>query len=449
MSMDKVLTLAEKKGAEYAEVLEQVSSSTIVEAVNKEIRQISAGENKLYAVRVVFEGRLGAAYSYNNDYAKLLNSAIANAKANDNIIDFSYAKPVKKKIVTKFKVNPLDVDIITKKEFVQGLDDKEGFNNIPNLRLTYNDIVQEHKFMNTESSEILWKDCATSLAIVPIAKRNNELQNYVKIVRDKGGYEVVKNAAKDVKEAMRKAEQMLDAKLAKGGKFKVIADNHLTGVFAHEAVGHACEADLVMNNVSILTGKTGEKIANEQLSISDDGNLKTWGWTPFDSEGVKATKTKLIQNGVLNSFMHSRTTAKKFNQKLTGNGRAQSVMNRVIPRMTTTYVEKGDSSFEEMLAEVKKGYYLKDSLGGQVDTGGGSFLFNAKEGYWVENGEIKHMVKGVSLVGNIMKTMFNIKLIGNDMKYGSGFCGKSGQYVPVSDGGPHMLIENATVGGAK
>jgi TldD protein len=165
---------------------------------------------------------------------------------------------------------------------------------------------------------------------------------------------------------------------------------------------------------------------------------------------VLAQDTTLIEEGLLKGFLHSRETAKAMGKKPTGNGRAQDLENRPIPRMTNTYIKPGDSNFEEMLEEVKDGYYLKDSYGGQVDTTTGEFLFNAKEGFVIKDNAIAQRVKGASMLGSILKTLNSISAIGNDIKFhGGGACGKSGQYSLTGEGSPHLLLNNITVGGAK
>jgi TldD protein len=447
--MEDVLGMAQKLGASYAEAVVQNVNTNLVEVQDNKLKQMSAGQSKLYALRLIYENKIGLAYSYKADFKELLQRAVTNAKGNQSLTDVAPARQVRKVVKTKVKVNPLDVDIAEKKDYVMGLDVRDKFGKVVNLKLTYMDSVADWEFVNTEGTRLRWLDFSASFVAWAFSKGNGTMQNYFKTLRKKGGYEIMESAKPVVDEAMKKAQDMLTAKAAKGGKFPTIVDGKLGGVFAHEAVGHACEADHVLTNASILTGKMGQKIASEKLSISDDGSLKEWGWTPFDAEGVGARKTRLIKDGVLVGWLHSRETAQKFSESLTGNGRSQTVAQRVIPRMTNTFIEKGDSTFDEMIAEVKKGYYLKGSLGGQVDPIGGEFLFNAQEGYYVENGEVKHMVRGVSLTGSILKTMHNIKLVGDDMHFGFGFCGKAGQSVPVSEGGPHVLIDDATVGGSR
>lgn len=447
--MKKFVKLAESQGAEYAEIISASSERSNIELLNKEIKELSSGNQKGYAVRVLYHGGWGTAYSYKDDFKSLIVSAIKKANAMGPQIEIGNYPAFRKKLRTPCKQRPEKISLEEKKENLLKLDNRQGFKSVSSLKLLYSEGISVYSFVNSEGSDLEWEDYNTAFMAWAFAKQNGKLENFFKIERIKGGYEVMKKAKAAVAEAMQKAEAMLNAKPAKGGFFPTIVDQKLGGVFAHEAVGHACEADLVLNNSSILAGKIGEKVGSDIVSITDDGNLREWGWTPFDSEGAKASKTTLIKDGILKSFLHNRETAKILNAKLTGNGRSQSLSQKVIPRMTNTYIEPGKSSFNKMIAEIKEGYYLKGSAGGQVNPASGEFLFNAQEGYEIKNGQIAGMVKGVSLVGSILQTLHQIKMVAKDLELGGGYCGKSNQLVPVSDGSPHLLVHNAKIGGSQ
>jgi len=218
-------------------------------------------------------------------------------------------------------------------------------------------------------------------------------------------------------------------------------------VLIHEALGHATEGDLILQNDSILKDKIGEKIASDIVNIFDDASRKDgFGYYPYDVEGVKTKPNQLVKNGELISLLNSRETASKLGMKSSGNARS-IIADQPIVRMSNTYLQPGDNTFEELLEDIPDGMYLKGSRGGQVDTGKGIFQFNAAEGYLIEDGEITTPLRDVSLSGNILETLKNIDAIGNDFKLSVGFCGKDGQTAPVGDGGPHTRILNALVGG--
>ena len=116
--------------------------------------------------------------------------------------------------------------------------------------------------------------------------------------------------------------------------------------------------------------------------------------------------------------------------------------------MSNTYLKPGDMKFEELIEDMANGIYLKGSRGGQVDTGKGIFQFNAAESFMIENGEVKDPLRDVSLSGNILEILNKVDGVGSDFKLSIGFCGKGGQTAPVGDGGPHVRVSEATVGGA-
>ena len=218
-------------------------------------------------------------------------------------------------------------------------------------------------------------------------------------------------------------------------------------MFIHEALGHAVESDLILQNDSILKGKLNEKIGSDIVNIVDDPTKDGFGYYAYDVEGVKTHKNQLVKDGELVSLLSSRESSTKLNMTSSGNARS-SISDQPIVRMSNTYLEPGDLSFEELIEDIPDGIYLKGSRGGQVDTGKGIFQFNAVESYEIKNGEIGQTLRDVSLSGNILETLKNVDGLGNDFKLSVGFCGKGGQVAPVGDGGPHTRILNAMVGGS-
>ena len=213
-------------------------------------------------------------------------------------------------------------------------------------------------------------------------------------------------------------------------------------------MGHAVESDLILQNDSVLKDKLGDVIGSDIVNIFDDpSNKNGFGYYEYDVEGVKTSKNQLVENGKLISLLSSRESASELDMKSSGNARS-AISDQPIVRMSNTYLEPGDNTFEELIEDIPEGIYLKGSRGGQVDTGKWIFQFNAVESYKIENGEIGQELRDVSLSGNILETLKNVDAIGNDFKFSVGFCGKNGQIAPVGDGGPNTRILNAMVGGS-
>jgi TldD protein len=95
---------------------------------------------------------------------------------------------------------------------------------------------------------------------------------------------------------------------------------------------------------------------------------------------------------------------------------------------------------------VKDGIYLKGMRGGSVDTFAGGFMFKAEEAYVISNGEKKQLLRDTTISGNILQTLNEVEAVGKDFGGSPGMCGKNGQNVPVSDGGPHIRLKNVAIG---
>jgi TldD protein len=252
-----------------------------------------------------------------------------------------------------------------------------------------------------------------------------------------------------VKEMAQRAVEMLTAPRVKGGEHTVVLDPVLAGVFVHEAFGHLSEADFVYENdrmreIMVL----GKEFGGPQLNIVDSASVPDLrGSFKYDDEGTPSTKTYLIREGKLVGRLHSRETAARMNEKPTGNARAINYRFPPIVRMTNTYIEPGEASFEEIIGDIKEGVYAKNWYGGTTSME--MFTFSAGEAYMIRNGKIAETLRPVVLTGNVFTTLKNIDAIGNDldMNQGGG-CGKGGQSpLPVSNGSPHIRIRNCLLGG--
>jgi TldD protein len=317
---------------------------------------------------------------------------------------------------------------------------------VVNTRATYTERAELVRFEDSSGTDLRYEICRSGFSVLAVASRNGTIQMGYERDHSIRGLNLRHNEVRGQK-AAETAVALLDARLAKGGRMHAVLDPELAGVFAHEAVGHASEGDLVQEGGSVIAGKIGEKIGSTGLTIVDDPSLPEFGFEPFDAEGVAVTRTEIIRNGVLSSFLHSRETLAAVGNGAGGHARAMPG-ERPIVRMSNTFIGNGNATYEEILEECGNGILLKGSRGGEVDPGRGVFQFNAEYGFLVKGGEIGPMVRDVSLSGEILSTLHGIVLCGNDRKMYPGYCGKAGQSVPVSDGAPHVLLENAVVGGS-
>ena len=168
----------------------------------------------------------------------------------------------------------------------------------------------------------------------------------------------------------------------------------------------------------------------------------------YDDEGTAATVTPLVRDGVLVGRLHSRETAAKTGEAPTGNARAISYRFPPIVRMTNTFIENGEATFDDLLEGVDEGVYVKNWYGGMTQHE--MFTFSSGEAYMIRNGEVQEAVRPVMLSGNLFETLENVDAVANDREVNQGGgCGKGGQSpLPVANGSPHIRIRNCLISGA-
>ncbi len=251
-------------------------------------------------------------------------------------------------------------------------------------------------------------------------------------------------------QAVHQAVVNLDAQPAPAGNMTVVLGSGWPGILLHEAIGHGLEGDFNRKGSSAFSGRIGERVAAEGVTVVDDGTIaKRRGSLQMDDEGNATQCTTLIENGILKGYLQDSLNARLMGVAVTGNARRESYAHIPMPRMTNTYMLNGNKDPKEIIASVKHGLYAVNFGGGQVDITSGKFVFSTAEAYMIENGKITHPVKGATLIGNGPDALTRVSMIGNDMALDSGVgtCGKEGQSVPVGVGQPTVRIDGLTVGG--
>ena len=306
------------------------------------------------------------------------------------------------------------------------------------------------ELMTSEGMDRAWSFQRSLVHGMVTARDDGEVVSYRTRTGGQGGLELIQGVDLTAlgEQAQTAALRLLKAERAASGKMPLIADNDLTGVYIHEALGHPCEADLVAAGDSCLAGKLGEKIGNDIVTVVDDPTLMGgYGAYPIDDEGVNTREKVLIKDGVLTEYLNHRETAHHFGTEPNGGARAQDGLHHPLVRMSNTMIQGGShADLDELMEDVEYGIYACGTRGGQVDTGRGSFQFAAQEAWLIENGELTRPLKDVSVSGMTLEILKNVDGLTRDASLATpGFCGK-GQTVPVGDGGPVMRIREALVG---
>lgn len=439
--------------ADYLELRLESLDGTRISYRGKELDDISSGNSNGGCARAYVNGAWGfVTFTKTNDLRSKVALAVQQARlangdggsiiSGDPIV--SITPPVKKidpfTIPLKSKINQLE-------EYVDSL---WSVSSLQSTSLNYGDRKRKTYFANSEGSYIEQERIDVTFGARAVARKDGDVQQYGISVGSLGDYGIILNRAEEMEVISQKAVDLLNAPQLTGGEYTVICDPILAGVFAHEAFGHLSESDFVYENDSMKEIMVlGRKFGGEHLNIVDGASVpELRGSYSYDDEGTPAQKTQLIREGNLVGRLHSRETASKMNEKVTGNARAIDFRHPPIVRMTNTYIEPGNATFEELISEVKDGVYAKNWYGGMTSME--MFTFSAGEAYRIRNGKIEELVRPVVLSGNVFTTLENLDAVANDLDMNEGGgCGKGGQSpLPVSNGSPHIRIQNCLVGGA-
>jgi TldD protein len=318
----------------------------------------------------------------------------------------------------------------------------------------YRDEVSEYWYVNSQGTILHELRPDVTLSGTAVARRDGTIEKGLESIGMRRGWHSVQDEAAAFRAVAERAVALLDAPTVKGGTYPVVLDPELAGVFIHEAFGHLSEADFVYENPQAREMMTlGRRFGKPVLNVGDNGAAPGLrGTLPFDDEGTPTQDTALIKDGILVGRLHSRETAAAMGERPTGNARAISFRHAPIVRMTNTYIAgaspPGGGSFEDLIGDVQLGVYACGAFGGQTMLE--NFSFTAAYGRMIRDGQIAELVKDVVLAGNLFQTLDRIDHIAGDFRWNQmgGGCGKAGQFpLPVTEGAPHVRIEEALVGG--
>ncbi len=450
---EKLLNICQSVPADFVEVRVHEGSSTSVDYAGKELEDIGERTGLGGCVRVLKDGGWGfTTFNDLSEMEKFAGLALRQAElAGGEAIALAPVEPQTGAYRSSPEIDPADVSLSDKQQLCHSynqmlLADRRVRTSV----VRYRDSVSIRFYANSEGTYLEQQYGFCGLMVVAIAVDGANVQRAYESTGDLRGYGNVLGMEEDCDRVKKRAVDLLDAEPIEAGTYSVIVDPKLCGVFVHEAFGHLSEADHVYENPRLREiMQPGRRFGEDFLSINDDGTLVgEAGFVAYDDEGVPAQCTPLIKDGVLVGRLHNRETAAKMHEEPTGNARAISHTFPPIVRMTNTYLEPGELSFEELLQDTEDGIYAIGMLGGQTDME--MFTFSAEEAYRIRGGKLAEKLREVVLTGNVFKTLADIDAVGRDVKLhgGLGGCGKAGQSpLRVGDGGPHCRIRNVVIGG--
>ena len=270
-----------------------------------------------------------------------------------------------------------------------------------------------------------------------------------------GGFGDVEDQLGDVEPLLAQIDALYEAlrRKAEGtyseaGLHDVILDPTVTGMLAHEAIGHTCEADCVLAG-SIAGEHLGEPVAAEKVTLIDYAGRGPDGRATIaihvDDEGTPCRDVTIIENGVLKEFLHSKETALRMGAAPTGNARAYAFTDEPLVRMRNTAIAPGVDRLDDMIAAIDRGYYLKRTTNGQADATG-EFTFGISLAYEIRNGKLGRAVRDTTMSGVAFDMLKTVTHVGSEIGWSAGgMCGKK-QWIPVGSGGPAIKCKITVAG---
>lgn len=454
MDIPKILKTALKNGGDFAELFEEYSLTTHIMRERQRFEKLSYGRDNGVGLRVMFEDK--TVYGYTNEIfessllelAEQIASAVRAKFFHLDIALRPQAASWEKHVEIEPSAVPMDykIALVTKADrYTWGLSPL-----LKQVTTSYRDHERQIRIANSRGEWAEEKQIYLVFVSQVVASEGEQTQSAYEPMGGTSGFESLgeTEVLEVAKTAADRALLMLKAPLAPSGPMMVVLSSEAGGTMVHEAVGHGLEADLAREGLSVYQNKIGERVANPLITVMDDPTLPgKRGSFLFDDEGTPAKRNVLIDRGILKSYMYDRRYASRDHVLSTGNGRRESYRNRPIVRMTNTLIAPGDSDPAAVLRSADRGLLVKRMGGGQVNTVNGEFVFEVSEGYLIKNGKIDRPVRGATLTGNGPDILSRIDMVGNDLGFGMGTCGKDSQGVPVGDAQPTLRIPEITVGG--
>ncbi len=454
--IQRTLGAALRTGGEFAEVFAEDRRASSAFFDDGKVEELTSGRDRGAGIRVVVGDTTGFAHTADLSENGLRVAAEAAAAAarggggGQNVIALE----------RRDAPRPNDVDVLpetvakaTKVELLGRADEAaraEG-SAISQVMARYAD--SRRRILVANSDGLLTGDdqVKTLFSVSCVAVGDTGMQTGRETVGRTIGFELFDEYDVDelARTAARRALTKLAARPAPSGAMPVVISRGSGGVLFHEACGHGLEADLVNKQASVFAGRVGEVVANEMVTLVDDGTMgREWGAYAIDDEGRPAQRNVLIQDGVLTDYMYDLLRARKDGRDSSGNGRRESYQCLPMVRMTNTFIGNGPDDPDDIVAGTEYGVLVSQLGGGQVNTATGDFVFGMTEAYLIENGQVTEPIREGNLIGNGPEVLTRIDALGNDFSMGSpGTCGKDGQGVPVGDGTPTLRVSSLTVGG--
>lgn len=436
-----VVQKAQQLGADQSEAFLIKSKDLSIDVSGAKVETLKLAEDRGLGIRVFRKGRVGFAYTSNLEQTavdEIIRQALANSDKTSPD-EFNYMpKPGRDyKDLDLFDPEIQKISVEEKIEIAKSIEQvAREFD--PRVSITerssYFDAEYEVNIANSLGISTGYRGAYCGCYADLVAEENGDNQTGFAIKMTLKFKEL--DPAKIGREAAAKAVRRLGAQTVKTQKAVIVFDPYVATSFLG-VMAPALSAEAVQKGKSLFGGKIGQRVASAKISITDFGAMPGGiASAPFDGEGVPTSKTSLIENGELKSYLHNTYTAAKDGVLSTGNGIRSSFKSTPEIGTTNFYIEPGNIQPDDLFKDVNAGLYITEVMG--IHTANpisGDFSVGAA-GIWIENGQLTKPVRGVAIAGNILELLQEVEGVGSDLTF---FGGK---------GAPTIRIAKMTISGS-
>jgi TldD protein len=343
------------------------------------------------------------------------------------------------------KLDPVSMPVKEKLERVRNLQKRaRGLDpRIVNARVVYIEMNEQSVFNNR------WADMAQRVTRVRlqlmlfVSGSDGQIRYDWTSKAGTGGWELLEFTDEEIQAVANTALALLSAKRIEPGEYQIVSAPGVTGTICHESFGHGVETDMFLKERAKAAHFIDQTVGSDLVNIYDDPSLPgIWGSYFFDDEGQLSTSTQIVEDGIFRRGITDFYSATALKTDRSANGRRQDFSRKAYARMSNTFFGAGKSNLSDMIAQVDHGIYLDKWSSGMEDPQGWGIQVTCHYGHEIMGGKITDKVfSPVVISGYVPKVLQSVTAVSNDFLLDAGFCGKgSKEYVPVSSGGPHLLL---------
>ncbi|MGD0028442.1 MAG: TldD/PmbA family protein [Candidatus Bathyarchaeia archaeon] len=465
---DYALEYSQSKKVDYAEVRAHSQVQERIILRNEILEAYVSAVDTGFCVRIMANGGIG--FASTNRWSKEEARAIVD-------LAFKYAKAAKRKdklvfaeekgIKTKWTVEQKKkIENIAPEEKISAFADINkslascGVKVPALISQVFIDLITKY-FANSEGSKISsFVPKIGAYLNITVAEQGKTEQAYEQFGYS-GGWEALgiwKIQDRMIHNAMVLRDVITKAKTVKPGEMDLVCGSEVTGIAAHESCGHPMEADRILGREMSQAGRSfiykggdywlGTRIGSKAVTVVDDPTIEhSYGYYPYDDEGVKARPRFLYKEGIINEFLQNRESAAKLGTRSNGSSRSVNYDREAIVRMANTFVAPGEFTEEELIEDVKQGVFMKSFTEWNIDDKRFNQRYVGKEAYLIKDGKLQYPVARPVIETTTLKFWSAVDAVSKKVEFDAATCGKGdpSQGVPVNTGGPCIRLREVFV----